>query len=332
MSCERDHPIEFPQRAAQRPLAARTRAFTIIELLVVIGVIAILAALTTLGARRLTNSSRLAGGTNAVTNALGVARAAAIRDSLPTALVFRPVWDSTKKNVPQRVEMVVVRWTGAQFPYFADNNVDIIGYKHPYRPVANVPAIVLPEGIKVAGPMYQNPAPGVAVDPSGSFLVTQAELPQMENCAEAANFNRQIAVLFGPNGEFLTRPPGATLLDAMMFVDWNNDAALATPNDPNNPNDDPTEEQDATQGTCANLSSNYQKFWFQDHPNDENNILLVPFLVVYDDKAARELKGLDWSSEDNMFDELNGPSGYIRQFGDRITFNRFSGIPERKVR
>jgi hypothetical protein len=33
-----------------------------------------------------------------------------------------------------------------------------------------------------------------------------------------------------------------------------------------------------------------------------------------------------------MFDELNGPSGYIRQFGDRITFNRFSGIPERKVR
>jgi hypothetical protein len=227
--------------------------------------------------------------------------------------------------------MVVVRWTGAQLPYRNESG-DLIGYKHPYRPVANVPAIVLPEGIKVAGPMYQNPAPGVQVDPTGSYLVTQAELPQMENCAEAANFNRQIAVLFGPNGEFLTRPPGATLLDAMMFVDWNNDAALATPNDPNNPNDDPTDAQDATQGTCANLSSNYQKFWFQDHPNDENNILLVPFLVVYDDKAARELKGLDWSSEDNMFDELNGPSGYIRQFGDRITFNRFSGIPERKVR
>lgn len=329
-SCERAQSTQNPQRAAQPPLAARTRAFTIIELLVVIGVIAILAALTTLGARRLTASSRLASGTNAVTNALGVARAAAIRDSLPTALVFRPVWDSTKKNVPQRVEMVVVRWTGAQLPY-TNNSGATIGFKQPYRPVANVPAITLPEGIKVAGPIYQYP-PGGAGLAEGAVLVTQAELPQMENCTESATCNRQIAVLFGPNGEFLTRPPGTALLDAMMFVDWNNDSVLATPNDPNNPNDDPTDAQDATQGTCADLSSNYEKFWWQDHPNDENNILLVPFLVVYDDKAARELKGLDWSSENNLLSELTGPSGYIAQFGDRITFNRFSGIPERKVR
>lgn len=329
-------PLEAARnRARVRRSAGAARssrgAFTIIELLVVIGVIAILAALTTLGARRLTATSRLAAGTNAVTNALGVARAAAIRDSLPTALVFRPVWDPTKKFIPQRVEMVVVRWTGEQFPFFNAAGSTIIGYKQRYRAVAGIPAILLPEGIKVAGPVYQFP-PGGDSFAEGRVLVTQAELPQMATCSETPTCSRQIGVLFGPSGEFLTRAEGTTILDAMMFVDWNNDGALSTPDDPANPNDDPTEVQDATEGDCADNNSNFQKFWWQDHPNDENNLLLVPFLVVYDDKAAREIKSLNWSSENNLIQELTGPSGYIQQFGDRITFNRFSGIPERKVR
>ena len=154
----------------------------------------------------------------------------------------------------------------------------------------------------------------------------------MSNCAESAVCSRQIAVLFGSAGEFLTRPPNSTLLDAMMFVDWNGDGSLDTPNDPLNPNDDPADDQDVTEGDCADLGSNYQKFWLYDHPNDENNILLVPWLSVYDDKAARELRGLSWANDANLINELTGPQGYIAQFGDRITFNRFSGIPERKVR
>ena len=48
--------------------------------------------------------------------------------------------------------------------------------------------------------------------------------------------------------------------------------------------------------------------------------------------AARELKGTNWSNDTNLINELTGPTGYIAQFGDRITFNRFSGIPERRVR
>ena len=312
-----------------RRAGTRARAFTIIELLVVIGIIAILSVLTTLGARRLTAGSRLAAGTNAVTNALGVARAVAIRDGLPTALVFRPVWDPARPSIPQRVEMVVVRWTGEQ-PEFRNTAGSIIGYKQRYRPVAGVPSITLPEGIKVAAPIYQFP-PGGSAYPEGGVLVTQAELPQAVNCAESVTCNRQIAVLFGSRGEFLTRPPDTTLLDAMMFVDWNNDGALTTPNDPNNPNDDPTDVQDATEGNCADPSSNYQKFWWHDHPNDENNLLLVPSLVVYDDKAAREIRRNNWSTDAGLIDDLTGPNGYIFQFGDRINFNRFSGIPERKV-
>ena len=334
MNRTREHLDRSPTRTRARgalgAASSSRSAFTIIELLVVIGVIGILAALTTLGARRLTATSRLAAGTNAVTNALGVARAAAIRDAQPTMLVFRPVWDPNKKFIPQRVEMVVVRWTGDQTPFLNTSGVTI-GYKQRYRPVPGIPAILLPEGIKVAGPIYEFP-PGGSSFGEGQVLVTQAELPQMADCTESATCNRQIAVLFGSSGEFLTRSQGSTILDAMIFVDWNNDGALATPNDPNNPDDDPDDVQDAGEGTCANSSSNYEKFWWQDHPNDENNILLVPFLVIYDDKAAREVKSLNWANDAQLIQELTGPSGYIQQFGDRVTFNRFSGIPERKVR
>ena len=301
-------------------LRPRRRAFTIIELIVVIGVIGVLALLTTIGARRLTSGSRLAAGTNAVTNALGTARAAAIRDSAPTALVFRPVWDPAKPYLPQRVEMVTVRATGENLPFFSGTSV--IGYKQRYLPVADVPAIPLPEGIKVAGPIYLYP-PGASSIPEGGVLVTQAELPLMAQCSESVECNRQIAVLFGPRGEFLTRAPGMSALDSMMFVDWNNNGSLVPP---------PAEVQDAILGNCADTSSNYEKFWIQDHPDDENNLLLVPFLIVYDDKAARELRSLDWSNEANLIAELTGPAGYATQYGDRINFNRFSGLPERKAR
>lgn len=299
----------------------RARAFTIIELLTVIGIIALLAVLTTLGARRLTAGSRLAAGTNAVTNAVGIARALAIRDSSPTAVVFRVVWDPLKPQIPQRVECVLVRATGEQPPYFNQTN-QIIGYKQRYLPVADAPITVLPEGVKVACPIYEY-APGPSSIPEGGVLVTQPELRLLVNCSESAECSRQIAVLFGSRGEFLTRAPEMSDLDSMMFVDWNGNGSLASP---------PVEIQDSAAGTCADPSANYEKFWWYDHPADENNLLLAPFLVVYDDKAARELKGSNWSSLDNLLNELTGPNGYITLYGDRISFNRFSGLPERKVR
>lgn len=296
----------------------RARAFTIVELLVVIGVIGILAALTTIGARRLTAGSRLAAATNAVTSALGNARAAAIKDGITTGVVFRPVYNPLKPNTPQRVELITVRSTGERSA-FGTTTIGVRSSER-YRPVQNIPATVLPEGIKVAGPMYDPPGNFGSI-PAEQVYATQAEILQMVTCKETIEFNRIVAVLFGPTGQFLTRPTRGSIDEMKCYVDWNDNGGLATP---------PPDPQDVQQGNCA--QGLFEQFWLQDHPDDENNLMFVPFVVVYDDKAAREVKGTDWGNQNNMLGELTGPAGYIAQFGDKITFNRFSGIPERKVR
>jgi hypothetical protein len=230
------------------------------------------------------------------------------------------VWDPARPFIPQRVEMVVVRSTGERTPFFFPNG-DLSGWAERYLPVANIPAIQLPEGVKVAGPIYDPPFNFGGI-PSEQVFATQAELPVLVNCSESIEFNRTVAVLFGPKGEFISRPPEATITyDAKSFVDWNRNGSLNAP---------PADPQDVNLGNCA--SGNFELFWLQDHPDDESNLMFVPFLSVYDDKAAREIKGLNWSNDANILSELTGPTGYIAQFGDRITFNRFSGIPERRVR
>lgn len=298
--------------------SSRARAFTIVELLVVIGVIGILAALTTLGARRLTAGSRLAAATNAVTSALGNARAAAIKDGITTAVVFRPVYNPAKPNIPQRVELITVRSTGER-SFFGQTTIGLRMAER-YRPVVGIPATVLPEGIKVAGPMYDPPGNFGAI-PAEQVYATQAEIIPMLACKESIEFNRVVAVLFGPDGQFLTRPTRGSIDEMKSYVDWNDNGGLPTP---------PQDPQDVQQGNCA--QGLFEQFWLQDHPDDENNLMFVPFVTVYDDKAARELKGTDWGNDNNMLGELTGPRGYIAQFGDKITFNRFSGIPERKTR
>jgi len=300
-------------------ISSRLRAFTIIELLVVMGVIGVLALLTTLGARKLTQGSRLAAATNAVTSALGNARAAAIKDSAVTAVVFRPVWDLSRRQIPQHVEIVTVRSTGERSSFQSGNSVGV-AIAERFRPVQGIPTVSLPEGIKVAGPMYDPPGSFGAIASENVFS-TQVELSQAENCLESIEFNRVVAVMFGPDGQFLTRPPRSSLNENKCFVDWNDSGGAVPP---------PAEPQDVLLGNCAN--GNFEHFWLQDHPDDECNLMFVPFVSVYDDKAARALKSTNWGNDANMLTELTGPSGFIAQFGDRITFNRFSGIPERKVR
>ncbi len=300
--------------------SARANAFTLVELMVVIAIIGILAVVTVTSSRKLSAGARVATATNAVTSILANARAAAIRDNLPTAVVFRAYWDATKPHLPQRTECVVVRSTGdlVQFgsPSSAGPNV-----AERFVPVTDVQSVQLTEGIKVAGPLYEGDAAVGAGNASDFAWVTQGEMPLIMNgCQETPRFSRQFGVFFGADGSFLTRPPNASAGDHKCYVDWNRNGDSITP---------PADPQDVTLGSCN--SGNYELYWLQDHVDDECNLVFVPFLAVFDDRAARERKSVVWDDSSNysgILNELTGPGGYISVFSDRIQFNRYSGVPE----
>ncbi|HAC08444.1 MAG TPA: hypothetical protein DCG14_02190, partial [Phycisphaerales bacterium] len=64
------------------------RGFTIIELLVVMGILILLAVLTGVSVRQLSQGARLSSGSNQVIAALGAARAYAIQNNKTVILTF----------------------------------------------------------------------------------------------------------------------------------------------------------------------------------------------------------------------------------------------------
>jgi prepilin-type N-terminal cleavage/methylation domain-containing protein len=286
----------------------RTGGFTLIELLVVIGILGLLAILTVISAQKLSKSSRVSAATNAVTSTLQVARAYAIRENKLTVVVFRPIWDINNRQRPQQTEMLVAAWTGETFAFntYTDGQKDLADR---FLPVNGIKTQKLPAGIKVGGPLFE--------DGEDGNWVTQGEMQFiMQGCKEGIKYSRMAAVMFAPDGSLVTANPRASGKDTKSFVDFN----LID----SNGNGDLQDCE--TAAGCA--TGNFQTFWMQDSVDDECNLTVVPFLAVYDDRAAREVKALDWSNDGNMAVELCGTTGYISTNGQRIHFNRYTGVAE----
>ncbi len=304
--------------------SSAARAFSLAELLVVIGVVAILGTLTVISVQRISRDTRTATATNTVTNALAAARAHAIKTNNLVMVVFRPVWNDKQRQTPQQTEVVIAEWTGEAFQFRPGQLADV------FVPANGFQSLRLAPGVKVAGPDYHT-------SDAGGFdtrWTTQAELPKMMGdgassaCSEYLRFYRMIGVLFGPDGTTMTRNPNGATSDNKSFVDF----LRGDVND-----DDEGDPQDCDGsgdyqgvlvefGTCA--SGDYEVYWFQDHLNDECNVSLVPFLAVYDDRVARERRLSDWTSQEAMVRDLVGPQGYITTSSDRIHFNRYTGVAE----
>ncbi len=291
------------------------RAFTLAELLVVMGIIALLATLTAISVEQVAGTSRLATGTNTVMGALGEARAMAIKENKPTCVAFAVF--RANSAAPQQTIVVVAMATGRMLnlnPGSGATDNDLIAEE--FLPVDGLPVRRLPPGIKVAGPFtdYSQPQYGSSDD----IWITQPEFSNSEN-------GSMLVVRFGPDGGVQTRnpalpanitPTAATdTAYASLWVDVDRDGLVDI-------------------GTTGGSSNG--RFFDFDELGDEPVGDVVEFLAIFDDRDARERYNIAaWNpatgggtnaAEDARRDDL---TEYIDQFADRIHFNRYTGVAGR---
>lgn len=279
-------------------------AFTLTELLVVMGVIAVLATLTLVSARAITGGARIASGTNAVTSALDNARALAMRRNGWVIVVFRPRLD--RNGTDQVVEIVTARWSGQSF---VNPSLGVIDR---FVPVPDVPIRELPSGINVAAPRYEAAADGTQDD----AWVTQSYLPATDssnnpNIGTPEVSGAMIGVMYGPEGTTISRISQSD--GDRVWVDFQQDPSLPL-----------TVRLQGTEMLPADLNP-VQAYWSR-FADDETLVTVAPFLAVYDDRDARKQHAGDWTIGQEYEAELTGPQGYITRNGARVHFNRYTGV------
>ncbi|MFM1889915.1 MAG: hypothetical protein RLZZ565_672, partial [Planctomycetota bacterium] len=197
------------------------RAFTLIELLAVMGILVLLAVLTVAGVGRISKDARLSTAVNRITSALGNARAIAIKENALVLVVFRPNWPTNDDGSPanadakQTTEIVIAKFTGEAEIF--GNTSDRINLADRYLPVPGVAPVQLPTGIKVAGPNYEFES---TVYESPGFY-TQGDMKILSrSCGEYPEYYRTVGILFGPDGRRLIRNPTGSGGDQKTFVDF----------------------------------------------------------------------------------------------------------------
>jgi prepilin-type N-terminal cleavage/methylation domain-containing protein len=193
----------------------RSRAgFTLTELLVVMGVMAVLAGLTAVSYRTIAKDAKLASGKNTVMSVLENARALAMKNNRPTMVMFVPRFtDHSQKD--SRVTAYIAEWRGDAIRQIVDAQPNggvgpriferflLVNGVHPRH---------LPAGISVAGPNYQ----------TESSIDNQWFAPP--NPLKPNEVGRALAVLYLPDGSTSTTLPAtATYANNYPFIDFDND-------------------------------------------------------------------------------------------------------------
>ena len=323
------------------------RAFTLIELLAVIGIIAILGVVITTSAQRISKDAKLAGATNKVLAALGEARAIAIRDRTTVLVAFTirlktyrvtasdPI-DLIDYSVPQSTEIVFAKPTGRvlQPSTATGGSWTLIPFVVPptekpgnpppvleeFEPILGLSPILLPQGIKVAG----SAADIISID--GLFTPyddTWISQPVIYKPPVSSERGTMVVVRFAADGSFQTRNPSLPTntrpddeIDSLApFIDFNRNGRMEI-------------------GTTGGGNG---KFFALDEFRDESLGNHAMFLAVFDDdrfhEQATPAEVKSWQGYTTfdvwMLTGLNKKrSDFINQFSDRIHFNRFTGVAE----
>jgi prepilin-type N-terminal cleavage/methylation domain-containing protein len=290
-------------------------SFTLTELLVVMGVIAVLAGLTAISYRTVAKDAKLSSGKNTVMAVLDNARAMAMKRNKIVVVVFRAQPINQKE---QAIEASFAEWTGET--YYNPN----VGIVDRFRPVANIQSRLLPTDIQVACPQYGGGVDGVWQNCS--------YFPGIQQFGEQPG--AMLGVMFAPDGTVITRNNRTN--SHRMFVDFNDDRLqrqlidngqlrlcdnLDTVALPGSTADFPDENTcDLGNGSSGTLT----QFFCHRHRDDEPYITTAPFLTVYDDKQARDqFDTSTWTNGQNRVGDL---TQYISANADRIHFNRYTGV------
>ena len=317
------------------------RAFTLMELLAVMGIIAILGVVITTSAQRISKDAKVAGATNKVLAALGEARAIAIRDRATVLVGFtvrRPTDRATLNSPetidyskPQQTEIVIAKATGrVGFPGVATTGSWTVVYPaaaindlllEEFQPVAGLSPMLLPAGIKVAGS---------AADIGDINEIGQDDYwlsqPVLRSPVDLLLSERgtTVVIRFAQDGSMQTRNPSLTAnltssvtdtSSVAPWIDFNRNGLMEI-------------------GTTGGSTNG--KFYALDEIHDESLGDHAMFLAVFDDdlfhSQATPAELATWSGYTNMDVWMNGlnkaRSNFINQFSDRIHFNRFTGVAE----
>lgn len=317
-----------------------SRAFTLVELLAVMGIIAILGVVITTSAQRIFKDAKLAGATNQVLAALGEARAIAIRDRATVLVAFtvrRATYRQTTTgpelidlSKPQQTEVVIAKATGrlgflgtgtnGSYAFLSQVGANDDRLLEEFHPAAGVPSRLLPAGMKVAGSAIDF-SPANSAQGNDHFWYSQPQMTRLNSAVASGEMGQMVVIRFGPDGSLQTRNPSLT---ANVLLGNNNVSV--------NPWIDFNRNGTVDIGTnIVGLSDT--PFFTLDEFRDEPLGNHTMFLALFDDDnfhaQATPTQLTAWATQvatPSANQLILDRTAYINQFSDRIQFNRFTGV------
>ena len=326
-SCTHLAPRGFDHKRA----TLRIHGFTLIELMVVIGILISLATLTAIGVAKVTKDARFSKSVSQVMGALETARTLAIKEHRTVLLAFTVKTERTGSTVSGGVltDPITKQWTRIVAARLRDELVNADQtettanqgsvFMDLFEPHPNFSPIDLPVGIKVAVPQMD-------FDRRDAVWITQPTFYDSNTNFDEMEYGAMIGVMFGEDGALLTKLTGGGSANMgqgrYVVLDADQNCAQKPENS----------VEDASGYFTYNIE------------NEEVNIQLAPFLSVFNDAAMRELYDANnWKGKTRPPWAENVPcstygkgrtrlncdeSEYINQFGDKIYFNRYTGRAE----
>jgi prepilin-type N-terminal cleavage/methylation domain-containing protein len=319
------------------------RAFTLIELVVVMLIIGVLAGVTVVAYRSMAQDMKVESAVSTVKAGLDTARATAIRRGSPVILCFRSRDQEEERGTV--IDLITTIRTGQQDLLqrhpddpLADGGLDL--WCDRYEPVVGVPVWTLPAGVKVAAPAYvfqldDDPLSGwlTMTDFANRPYKIEDDLTQ-----EPGNESPGIilGVLFDADGA--TAAVHAVSGSELAWIDFDANGSqyqggfeynYRSVDSPSGTGPPPQEYLDlGLDGDNPPQPILY--YYAQGTSRDEPYVLTTPILAVYDDEAAREGSDIaKWIPANNTgaVDQRRLDLGtYIAATARLIEFNRYTGV------